>query len=412
MPFSRELTDFIRQVFLRFREDRCLQLASSLTFTTLLSLVPLLTVMLTIAAAFPAFSGMTGQIDEFIASHVLPEQIGKTVLRYVDQFSQRAGRLTVIGLGFLAATSFLTMLTIERSFNIMWRSTFHRPFLQRVIVYWAILTLGPVLIGASVSMTSYLVTASFGIAKAIPIVGMVGLWLLPFALTIAAFTLLYYIVPSRRIEIRHAFLGGLVAGILFELAKRGFAIYVSRVPTYTMVYGTFATFPIFLLWIYLSWLVTVLGAVVTAALPEYGLPRLRSMPPLGGVLGEALDVLLVLVEEHRRGGRCTTKAIAIRARIAGSRCEQLLVALGFRGWVGRIESGYWTLTCAPEAIRVSEVFRGFVLVPEELAVDAKRPELEELFKRFGADIDIILAMNLADLLGARPCPTYRSQTSV
>lgn len=400
MSLPRELTDFIRQVFLHFRQDRCLQLASSLTFTTLLSLVPLLTVTLTMASAFPAFSGLTGQIDDFIASHVLPDQIGKTVMRYVDQFSQRAGRLTLIGLAFLAATSFLTMLTIERAFNIIWRATLRRPLLQRVIVYWAILTLGPVLIGASVTMTSYLVTASLGIAKAVPMLGVITLWLVPFVLTVAAFTLLYYLVPARPIEIRHAVIGGLVAGILFELAKRGFAVYVSRVPTYTMVYGTFATFPIFLLWIYLSWLVTVLGAIVTANLPDYGVFEVRSNPP-GMAFGEALSVLLILAEKHAKGVLCTTQQIAALARMQRERCEQMLGKLDSSGWVGRMEAGRWALICAPDAIRVSLIARFFMLAPEAVAEAVVRPELTAFFRQFGADIDNILVLNLSDLLKAK-----------
>lgn len=395
---SSKFTEFANQVFFRFREDRCLQLASSLTFTTLLALVPLLTVTLTIAAAFPAFSGLTGQIDDFIASHVLPEQIGKTVLRYVDQFSQRAGRLTLIGLTFLAATSFLTMLTIERAFNIIWRGNLRRPLLQRLAVYWAILTLGPVLIGASVTMTSYLVTASLGIAKTVPVLGIIALWLVPFLLTIAAFTLLYYVVPARSVDVRHAAIGGLVAGLLFELAKRGFAFYVSRVPTYTMVYGTFATFPIFLIWIYLSWLVTVLGAVVTAALPDFGVSRLRTRAIAGAHFGEVLEVMLTVAEAHLNGELCAAHEIAARARIPGVRSEHILEELNLSGWIARVNTGHWVLASAPQSIFLFQVFRRFLLDSDGVSELTASPELAAVFHRFGADIDDLLAFNLADLL--------------
>ena len=394
----KHVSRFATQVLSRFREDRCLQLASSLTFTTLLALVPLLTVMLTVVAAFPVFSGLTGQIDGFIASHVLPEQIGRTVLRYFDQFSQRAGRLTLIGLAVLAATAFANMLTIERAFNSIWRTTYRRPMVQRIVVYWAILTLGPILIGASLTMTSYLVTASSGVARAVPFFGMLMLWLVPFALTIAAFTLLYYVVPARAIEPRHALIGGIAAGILFELAKRGFALYVSKVPSIAMVYGTFATFPIFLAWIYLSWVVIALGAVVTAMLPDYGHLRDARTRALGSDFCEAIEVLIALAEAHAKGVKSDIGRVATRTRLPRDRCEYFLNSLGAAGWVGRMEDDSWALICDPAAIPLADVFQRFVFASGPLAAGAIHPSLAAMLQRLGTDINASLALTLRDLL--------------
>jgi membrane protein len=402
--FSRPQSRFIRQVALRFHEDRCLQLSSSLTFTTLLALVPLLTVMLTVASAFPAFSGVTGQIDDFIASHVLPEQIGKTVLRYIEQFSQRAGRLTLLGLSVLAATSFLTMLNIERAFNIIWQLKRRRPLVQRIVVYWAILTLAPVLIGASLTMTSYLVSASAGLSRAVPLLGVAVLWLVPFVLTIATFTLLYFIVPARTIEFRHALIGGVVAGVLFELAKRGFAVYVSKVPTYTMVYGTFATFPIFLLWIYLSWVVTVLGAVVTASLPDYGHLRASRATVQGLEFCEATEILIVLAKAHASGEVIDLARIAARAHLPRDHCERLLESLAAAGWAGHVDGGRWALICDSAAIRMSDVCRRFVLSPDSLAAVAAHPGLASVLTQLAAGLDTALAMSVRDLLDCPPKP--------
>ena len=393
--FSR----FATLVLLRFRDDRCLQLASSLTFTTLLALVPLLTVMLTVVAAFPVFSGLTGQIDGFIASHVLPEQIGKTVLRYFDQFSQRAGRLTLIGVAVLAVTAFANMLTIERAFNSIWRATFQRPMVQRIVVYWAILTLGPILIGASLTMTSYLVAASSEVAKAIPYIGVLLLWLVPFALTIAAFTLLYYVVPARAIDPRHALIGGLAAGILFELAKRGFALYVSKVPSIAMVYGTFATFPIFLGWIYLSWVVIALGAVVTAMLPDYGHTRDARARALGADFCEAIEILITLAQAHARGGKSDIGRIAMRTRLPRDRCEYFLSSLSAAGWVGRMDDDTWVLISDPGTIVLSDLFQRFVFAPVPLAAAALHPSLAAVLQRLGRDINDSLVLTLRDLLG-------------
>ncbi len=147
----RQLARFLAHVLKRFNEDRCLQIASSLTFTTLLALVPLVTITLALMAAFPIFSGLGEHIHAFLLANMLPEQAGKVVTGYIEQFSGQAGRLTALGTAVLAVTAFLMMFTIERAFNSIWRVSRPRPVAQRILIYWATLTLGPVLIGASLS---------------------------------------------------------------------------------------------------------------------------------------------------------------------------------------------------------------------------------------------------------------------
>src|SRR3989441_1975336 len=192
IPFLlRQLGRFLAHVFRRFNQDRCLQIASSLTFTTLLALVPLVTITLGLMAAFPVFSGLGEHIHAFLLANMLPEKAGKVVTAYIEQFSGQAGRLTALGTALLAVTAFLVMFTIERAFNSIWRVSRPRPVGQRILVYWATLTLGPVLIGASLSMTSYIVSASLGLSRQIPFVGSAILGFVPFVLTCAAFTLLY-----------------------------------------------------------------------------------------------------------------------------------------------------------------------------------------------------------------------------
>lgn len=406
MQSTQAIVDFLRLVLARARQDGCHQLASSLTLTTLLALVPLLTVMLTLASAFPAFTGLTGQIDDFFASHVLPEQIGKTVLRYVDQFSQRAGRLTLLGLLILAATSFMTMLTIEKAFNRIWRTPYPRPLLQRVVIYWAILTFGPVLIGASLTMTSYLMTASMGIAKNVPMLGLIALWIAPFVLTIIAFTLLYMTVPARRVVPMHAFMGGIVAGILFEVAKRGFAIYVAKVPTYAMVYGTFAAFPIFLIWVYISWLVTLIGATVTASLPDLGMHTRRGDRSAGTDFFEALLVLITLGKALQTGHVLDLDAIGTRIGSPRDYCECLLRSLVKCGWVGKMENGGWALICDPATIKIADVAASYLLDVRHLANDPIFTELEVLMEELGIQIKQSLAMSLLDVIRAEGKPEF------
>src|SRR5258708_37833995 len=192
MPLPlRQLGRFLAHVFRRFNEDRCLQIASSLTFTTLLALVPLVTITLALMAAFPIFSGLGEHIHAFLLANMLPEKAGKVVTGYIEQFSGQAGRLTALGTAVLAAAAFMMMFTIERAFNSIWRVSRPRPVAQRILIYWATLTLGPVLIGASLSISSYLVGPSLSFVRQSPFAGAAFLVHLPFFLTCSGFTLLY-----------------------------------------------------------------------------------------------------------------------------------------------------------------------------------------------------------------------------
>src|SRR5260370_27389702 len=196
MPFPlRQLGRFLAHVFRRFNEDRCLQIACVLTCPTLLALVPLVPITLALMAAFPLFSGPGEHIHAFLLANMLPEKAGKVVTGYIEQFSGQAGRLTALGTAVLAAAAFMMMFTIEHAFNSIWRVSRPRPVAQRILVYWAALTLGPVLIGASLSITSYLFGASLGLTRDAPLAGTAILWFVPFVLNLAAFTLLYYLLP-------------------------------------------------------------------------------------------------------------------------------------------------------------------------------------------------------------------------
>ena len=391
------LPRFCREISSRFQEDRCLQLASSLTFTTLLSLVPLVTVTLVLVSVFPMFGGITAHIDDFLAAHVLPEQMGRTIKTYFDQFQLRSGRLTAIGTLFLVLTGIVNMMTIERAFNAIWRVPHPRPTAQRIMVYWAVLTLGPFLIGASLTMTSYLVSASLGIVKDVPLLGEFNLRLLPIILAVAAFTLLYSLVPARPVKRYHALIGGVVAGLLFELAKRCFALYVARSPGYTMVYGAFATIPVFLMWIYLSWVVAVLGAVVVATLPDFWLLRAERARPQGADYRDALYILLILATS-----RCLDKApdaywIAMQVKLPLARCENLLEAMQEEGWVGRLQRDQWVLVRDSAAIKLHEVCRRFALAPEQLASGLSKGALANHLDTLAKGVDSIVVSSVADL---------------
>lgn len=354
------LTRFLANVGRRFVDDDGFNLAASLTYTTLLAIVPLVTIALTVFSAFPAFGSFTRGINEFIAQNMLPPSVAQTITGYVDQFTRSAAGLTAVGLVFLAVTAIMLMQTIEGAFNRIWRVRRPRSLMFRVLTYWSVLTLGPLLIGAGLSMTSYLVSTSLGYAHQIPGAATLVLALVPVVLTALAFTLLYWVVPNRRVLLWHAFVGGLLAAVMFEGMKRGFALYISSIPSYARVYGTFAAIPIFLLWIYLSWLVAVLGAVVTAALPDWGAGRSGMERSLAMQYRDALSVLRVLIEAQQGSTTLDTRQIVRSARIPVETCEMLLDRLSREGWVMATEGGRWALACDPDLVTLAEVYERLI----------------------------------------------------
>jgi membrane protein len=363
----RGFADFGLAVFWRFYEERGLQTAGSLTYTTLLSLVPLFTVALAVATAFPVFDETIGALQLFLLENFLPDARGiDTIAEQITMFTQNAARLTAIGLGFFIVTAVLLMMTIDVSLNRLFRVQRQRPLLQQVLMYWAVLTLGPVLIGGSLSMTSFAVGASFGYLKLGHVADAV-LRVLPFIFTCAALTLLYAVVPNRRVEARDALIGGILAGIAFEIAKRGFAIYLARFPTYTLIYGAFATIPIFLVWLYLSWVVVLAGATLTAMLPAYRFAEGKPIP--GRDFMDALVVISVLVRAQNKGGPVRLAQISNQVRLMPHRCEAALERAARLGWTARTERDAWVLARDADALRVADIYRAFAFDAQTWAVE-------------------------------------------
>jgi len=263
----RHLVAFALEVPRRLLEDRLTQTAGSLTYTTLLAIVPLVTVALSLATAFPVFEKAMGGLQDYVIDNFLPDAGLNVLADQIDDFTARAGSLTAIGLAVLGVTAVMLMLTIDDTLNRIFRVERKRPFVQRITMYWAVLSLGPLLIGLGLSMTSALVVSSFGMLNLDRVAEYV-LRGLPFLLTWAALASLYILVPNRKVPVTDALVGSFLAGIVFELAKRGFAVYVSHFPTYTLIYGAFATLLIFLVWLYVSWLIVLAGATFTAMLTE------------------------------------------------------------------------------------------------------------------------------------------------
>jgi membrane protein len=390
-----ELAAFLRAAYDRFIEDHCLQVAGSLTYTTLLSLVPLITVALALITAFPVFGQFTSGVDDWLTENVLPEQIANAITGYLEQFAGAAARLTAVGIVVLGATSLLTMLTVDQSLNQIFRVFRERSIPQRLLMYWAVLTLGPILMGLSITMTSYLVSQSLGYAKGVPFVGELLLRVVPVLLTSLAFTMLYLWVPNRRVRLSHAVIGGLVAGILFELMKRGFGFYITRFPTYTAIYGAFAAAPIFLIWLYLSWLVVLMGAVVTALIPGYYRSERR-----GGAAGQqfydALALLGLLVRAQRAGKVRKLARFAQELKLAPEQCERLLDRMESAGWVAQATGDGWLLAREASSLSAGDVYRLFLLGEE-----ARDEELAQLVLEHQSDVAKRMQVNLNELYPER-----------
>jgi membrane protein len=363
----REFLDFCWAMVRRFRDERATQTAGSLAYTSLLSMVPLLTVALALASAVPVFENAVESLQNFLFENVLPDAPGlETIMDQLDSFTRNAGRLTAIGIIGFMVTSVMLMLTVDNALNRIFRVQRHRSVVQNVFVYWAVLTLGPLLIGVSLSMTTMGLATSLG-SDVLDSLAAAALRALPFIFTCAALALLYGVVPARRVEFSHAMTGGIVAGVGFEVAKRAFALYLQQVPTYSLIYGAFATIPIFLVWLYVSWVVVLAGAVFTAMLPAYHAKAEQRMAP-GERLGEVLGALSILARAHAEGRVVQLNAIARELRTQPYRCEEVLVRAAARGWVARTEKDGWVLARDAESIRLADLYHEFVFDSDAVGV--------------------------------------------
>ncbi|MEY2770079.1 MAG: hypothetical protein RIQ38_498 [Pseudomonadota bacterium] len=319
----------------RFLEARLGVSASSLTFTMVLALVPLFAVALSLFTAFPMFGKFQDTVQRWLVESLVPESISRQVLGYLTQFARKASRLGVVGLVAVVLTSVALMATIERTLGQIWGVQRRRRLAQRVLLYWAAITLGPLILGASLGITSYVVAASRDVAVWLP--AMLR-WLLDsveFLLLALCIAGLYFYVPNATVRWRHAFTAGVLAALGIELAKKLLTLYLAEIPTYSAIYGAFAVVPILLVWIYLAWLVVLLGAVVAASLPEMGRHGLRRADAPGDALRVALQVLQAL-DLARQDGRkgLTTPTLMHALRLRHQDLSSVLETLQALDWIG------------------------------------------------------------------------------
>ncbi|WP_036594266.1 YihY family inner membrane protein [Ottowia thiooxydans] len=375
--FITGITDFpvlptAATLWQRFQQDRLGLTASSLTFTSTLALVPFFAIVLSVFTAFPLFAELKAALEQWLIESLIPASIASNVMDYLTQFAGKASELGVAGgIGFLI-TALMLVLTIDHTLNDIWRVTSHRPLGQRVLVYWAVLTLAPLVMGGSLAITSYVVTRSRGVLPDLP--GGLNFLLdsAQFFLMAGGLALLYRFVPNTPVKWKHALAGGLFVAVCIGLVKQIMGWYLSRIPTYSLIYGTFAAVPILLLWIYLCWLIVLFGAVIAAYLPSLisGVARRGGGPGWEFQLGcEVLRALHGARDLSAKG--MTLPQLAQSLRVDTLQLSPVLEALQSLDWVGALatlrenEEPRYVLLANPERTPLAPLMERLLLVPDE-----------------------------------------------
>ncbi len=397
---------FIHYVAMRFISDRCAQTAAALTYATLLSLVPMLAVGFSILAAFPVFESVSEQLQDFIFKNFVPAS-QEMIKDYFIEFAKKASQLTALGVIFLVITALLLMETIDHALNDIWEvhKRERRQGISVFMMYWVVLSLGPLLLGISIVATSYFLAElsllSSGVADTLGVKKQI-LHVSPFLLSATAFTLIYVSVPYRHVPLLHGILGGLIAAILFEIAKRGFAFYVTRFPTYELVYGTLAVIPIFLIWVYLSWLIILLGAEVTRSMTTYHRPEEQAIPCVpGNALVLAYRILGHLYQAQKSCQDVSfKKLLSLESSLPDVSLEALLNHLNDKQWIHRTEKGNYMLSRDIHEFTLLDLYKdlsGLLLHQQGKSDNMVDMSLNEILQETNRVLGMILDKPLAQL---------------
>ena len=349
----------------RAADKKIPQIAASLTYTSVLGLVPFLAVVLSLFTAFPLFADFQEALEQFLADNLMPPAVSDNIMAYLNQFAEKATGLTAVGSLALIVTSIMLLRTVDDAFNNLWNVKKQRPLRQRVLVYWAIISLGPILTGASLWASALLARRSAEVVEGLPVSVDIALSLFPLIATILGFAVLFFIVPNRGIRWRDALIGATVTALLLTALREGFAYYLTRFPSYTIIYGAFATIPIFLLWIYLSWLVILAGAMLTSILPSIRQRRWAQTHYAGDQFIDALKVLQALWNRDKDvQPRLGVAALRTQTNIQEEALNSILNQLQILGYtVNNEETGkeVWLLACDPRQASLTPLINTWLL---------------------------------------------------
>ena len=360
---------FFRYLARRFNSDGCRQSAAALTYMSLFAVVPLMTLMYSMFSLIPAFQGLESQVQELIFSNFVP-QSGAEIQQYLTEFSNQARNLSVVGAIILLITSYLMLTNIEQTFNNIWGSVGSRRGLSSFLLYWGILSLGPLLLGIGLMMRTYLVSFQL-LVDEVDALGVTALIFeyLPLLFTWAAFTLLFIAVPNCKVSTRYAVIGGLITAIFFELAKVAFGILVAH-SSYTTVYGAFAIVPIFLIWVYLMWIIVLGGAELVRSMETF------KTSWQGYDYPDLVAVLLVIWESwnKQQNGTALSDQDLTDAGLEELHWRRLRNLLLEKHILAETASGQYVLTRDPNHLRLSDITalngNNFTELPNSRATDA------------------------------------------
>jgi membrane protein len=422
------LAAFVAYSLRRFLADGCFAASGALSYTTLVSLVPLAVIAFGSLSVFPIFSQVHDELVA-LAFRTLVPSIGEQAAWWFRTFADSAAQTTAIGVAGIAATGILLLVTVEDQLNLIWRVTSPRPWVQRVLAYWTLITLGPLLIGVSFSLSTYFEIAARQVGLGQEAAAWASSWLhslarsVPAALEFVALTLLYCLIPNCAVRWRDGALGALIATIAVEILKVGFSIYIGLSSFYRTVYGALAIIPIFLLWMYISWMAVLLGAVIAAALPNWRIDERVGTIPSGGVrLGFSLALIAALARAQRRGQSRSTPAIAAELGVATTVIDEHMRPLAEAGFVAHTQAGRWVLAWSPETATLHDLYEALQLplagrwMGQEAAPWQRQvaPAMDRIVKAESAAMEVTIASLLAETLEpiSRRRGRWRSAASV
>lgn len=359
----------------RFDEVRVPQVSASLTFTTLLALVPVLTVTLVVVSAFPMFDTLSDSFVRFINQTIVPQGAG-VLFDYINQFKGKASNLTAIGIVMLVVTSLLLIRTIDQTFNRIWRVQSERPLWTQFLVYWALLTFGPLAIGLSLTAWTLMLQES-RVDEMFPFLTGVLRTGSSILFSTVILWLLYRLVPNRYVPARQALVGAAVTAVLLEAARALFAWYIGTFNSYTLIYGAFAAIPVFLLWLNLLWMLVLTGAVFTASLSYWQGEAFRRHLGTQGRFDDVLKILLLLDDAQLQGRALLVQDFRSHINMGYDELGDLLEKLARHGYVYQGRQG-WVLKTNAASIELDDLFKLFVYRPAHIQQDYVNDAVEQI----------------------------------
>lgn len=351
----------------RFGQFDLNRVSASLTYTTLLALVPFFTITLIVIKAFPMFADLTSRFNELISSLLVPSGVS-SVQQYLQEFAAKAGNLTAIGIVILAASAIMLMMTIERTFNQIWQVSRPRPLMFRLLIYWCVLTLGPLAVGVAASIWNF-AFKSADFTDQYPILANILYLLASILFYGILLCLLYRVVPYRYVPMRHALIGGMITALVFEIVRRAFGFYVGHFNSYALIYGAFAAIPLFLLWIFCLWYVLLGGAVLTAGLSHWQDEAFRRLTERHGRFNDVVRILSLLAWAQNQGHTMKIQDFRQHVNLGYDALGEVLEQLSDYGYVVKTDRE-WVLKMDTEHIQMDDLFRRFVYRPLDNKQDA------------------------------------------